>query len=66
MPTYDLAALIFDVDGTLCDTGAVDADCFSRACGRALGVPSHEIEWLGAPEMTDSSRESALMASRSC
>jgi beta-phosphoglucomutase-like phosphatase (HAD superfamily) len=45
--------ILFDVDGTLCDTSAVDAECFALACAEELGVPPATLDWSAAPEMTD-------------
>ena len=44
---------IFDIDGTLTDTTAVDDECFRQAMALALGVPASAIDWADAPHITD-------------
>jgi phosphoglycolate phosphatase-like HAD superfamily hydrolase len=44
---------ILDIDGTLTDTTAVDDECFRQAMALALEVPSSEIDWADAPNITD-------------
>jgi phosphoglycolate phosphatase-like HAD superfamily hydrolase len=46
--------VIFDIDGTLCDTNAVDDECYRQAVAAALDVPTSQIDWTGAPHQTDS------------
>src|SRR5919201_6095231 len=46
--------VIFDLDGTLCDTNAVDDDCYRQAAAATLAVPPSEIDWTSAPHITDS------------
>jgi phosphoglycolate phosphatase-like HAD superfamily hydrolase len=46
--------VIFDVDGTLTDTYAVDNDCYRSAVADALDVPQGLIDWSGAAHVTDS------------
>jgi len=36
--------VIFDLDGTLCDTNAVDDDCYRRAAAATLAVPPSGID----------------------
>lgn len=45
--------MIFDIDGTLCDTNAVDDDCYREAAAVALDVAPAQIDWTDAPHMTD-------------
>jgi phosphoglycolate phosphatase-like HAD superfamily hydrolase len=45
---------VFDIDGTLTDTNAVDAACFFRAVGETLGLEATCIDWSAAPHVTDS------------
>ena len=45
--------VIFDVDGTLCDTTAVDEECYLKACREALVFDPNAIDWLDAPQITD-------------
>ena len=45
---------VFDIDGTLCDTNAVDDDCFVQAVGEFIGVEPSSIDWSDAPHITDS------------
>ena len=47
--------VVFDIDGTLCDTEAVDEDCFVRACAGVFGVVPQAVDWELAPHVTDSS-----------
>nr|MBA3561069.1 HAD family hydrolase [Gemmatimonadaceae bacterium] len=46
--------VIFDIDGTLTDTNAVDDECYCRAVADVLGLNSSEIDWADAPHVTDS------------
>jgi phosphoglycolate phosphatase-like HAD superfamily hydrolase len=48
---------IFDVDGTLTATNEVDHECFLRALRSsfALGDGTGELDWAGAPHVTDAS-----------
>ncbi len=45
---------IFDVDGTLCDTLAVDDECFCATAAMLLGVPIALSSWENSPHLTDS------------
>ena len=45
---------MFDIDGTLTDTNAVDDECFLGAVAEVLELPSSEIDWSDAPHVTDS------------
>lgn len=44
---------IFDIDGTLTDTNAVDDACFRSAVGEELGVPADTLDWADALHFTD-------------
>jgi phosphoglycolate phosphatase-like HAD superfamily hydrolase len=44
---------IFDIDGTLTDTNAVDDACYRAAVATAIGVPEDAIDWTGAAHFTD-------------
>jgi hypothetical protein len=46
--------VIFDIDGTLCDTNAVDDECYRRAAAAVLDLPTSQIDWTDAPHITDS------------
>lgn len=46
--------VIFDVDGTLCDTSSVDDECFCATAATLLGVPLGSASWEGSPHVTDS------------
>jgi phosphoglycolate phosphatase-like HAD superfamily hydrolase len=46
--------LIFDIDGTLCDTNAVDDECFLGAAGELLGLDPGVLDWQPSPHVTDS------------
>lgn len=45
---------IFDIDGTLCDTSAVDEECYRQAAAAVLEVPTTQVDWSCAPHWTDS------------
>lgn len=44
---------IFDIDGTLTDTNAVDDACFRSAVAEAIGVSESAIDWTGTLHFTD-------------
>lgn len=44
---------VFDIDGTLTDTNAVDDACFLRTVSETLGVDAARIDWSTAPHVTD-------------
>ena len=46
--------IIFDIDGTLCDTKVVDEECFVRSCEAVFGVLPVGRGWQSAPHVTDS------------
>ena len=46
--------VIFDIDGTLCDTNAVDDHCYRCAAAAALGIPAAQVDWASVDEITDS------------
>lgn len=45
---------IFDIDGTLTDTNAVDDECFLLAAADAFELDAGGLDWTGAPHVTDS------------
>lgn len=45
--------VIFDIDGTLCDTFNVDDECFCAAATEVLNAPVALSSWEGAPHLTD-------------
>ena len=45
--------IVFDVDGTLCDTSSVDEECFLCACAHWLGEDVRQLPWTDAPHITD-------------
>jgi phosphoglycolate phosphatase-like HAD superfamily hydrolase len=45
--------VIFDVDGTLCNTTGVDDGCFRAAASALLGIPAQLSTWQDAPHITD-------------
>src|SRR6185295_3002808 len=45
--------VIFDVDGTLCDTCEIDDVGFCAVAAEMLGVPIPPSSWKAAPEITD-------------
>jgi phosphoglycolate phosphatase-like HAD superfamily hydrolase len=46
--------IIFDIDGTLCDTFNVYDGCFCEAAAEMLNAPVALSSWEGAPHLTDS------------
>jgi phosphoglycolate phosphatase-like HAD superfamily hydrolase len=44
---------IFDIDGTLTDTNAVDGACYRSAVAEALGVSESALDWTKAPHFSD-------------
>jgi phosphoglycolate phosphatase-like HAD superfamily hydrolase len=45
---------IFDIDGTLTATNAVDDECFLCAVAEVFGLPVATLDWSAAPHVTDS------------
>ena len=45
---------IFDIDGTLTATNAVDDECYARAVAEVLDVAPEDIDWSDTPHVTDS------------
>src|SRR5687768_10913857 len=45
---------VFDIDGTLTRTNAVDDECYAKALAEVLGLTESEVEWTEAPHVTDS------------
>ncbi len=43
--------VIFDIDGTLTDTNAVDGECYAAAFEREFGRP---VDWRNLTHRTDS------------
>ena len=46
--------ILFDIDGTLCDTCAIDDAYFLRACSDILGADVCGSDWTAAPQISDS------------
>jgi phosphoglycolate phosphatase-like HAD superfamily hydrolase len=44
---------VFDIDGTLTDTNAVDDECYVRAVGQVLGADVRRTDWADVPHVTD-------------
>ena len=44
---------IFDIDGTLTATNAVDDECYARAVGEVLDLAPDAIDWSDTPHVTD-------------
>lgn len=55
---------MFDLDGTLTDTNAVDDECYRRAIAGVLRMDPGGIEWTSAPDVTDSAIASWLYSQR--
>jgi phosphoglycolate phosphatase-like HAD superfamily hydrolase len=45
--------VVFDIDGTLTDTNAVDDECYLRAVADTLGLDAATLGWTDAPHITD-------------
>jgi phosphoglycolate phosphatase-like HAD superfamily hydrolase len=45
--------VVFDLDGTLTQTSAVDEECFGRALAEGLGIDSVNTNWLDYEHVTD-------------
>ena len=45
--------VLFDIDGTLTDTSAIDCECFIRACAQVCGFTSVDREWSHYKNATD-------------
>lgn len=45
--------VVFDVDGTLCDTCGVDDEMFCATTSAQLGVSIHAAAWHDSPHITD-------------
>lgn len=45
---------IFDIDGTLTNTNAIDGDCFLQALADAFAIDSIDTNWSNYPYTTDS------------
>lgn len=48
------ACVLFDLDGTLCDTGDVDDECYREAVASALEISPARVDWSDAPHRSDS------------
>ena len=49
-----MKVVIFDIDGTLTQTNAVDSECFIRSVREILGVEDFETDWSQYQFVTDS------------
>tara|TARA_S200000501_G_C20871366_1_gene764384 strand:+ start:4707 stop:5348 length:642 start_codon:yes stop_codon:yes gene_type:complete len=49
-----MKVVIFDIEGTLTETNAVDSDCFIRSVGEVLGIKDFETDWSQYQFVTDS------------
>jgi phosphoglycolate phosphatase-like HAD superfamily hydrolase len=45
--------VLFDIDGTLTATNAVDDECYCQAIAAELGLKVVDIKWATAPHITD-------------
>ena len=45
--------VIFDVDGTLCDTFNIDVDCFLESVANLYGITEPNTDWAKYPTVTD-------------
>jgi phosphoglycolate phosphatase-like HAD superfamily hydrolase len=46
--------IVFDIDGTLTRTGAIDDVCYVAAVAEALSIPDIDTDWTSYPHITDS------------
>jgi phosphoglycolate phosphatase-like HAD superfamily hydrolase len=53
-PTKEMKLVVFDLDGTLTTTFAVDVQCFVQAFSIALGIHDVNTNWAGYRYVTDS------------
>ena len=53
--------VIFDIDGTLCQTSQVDDECWSEMVREVLGVDSISTDWGDYPHSTDEAIACALI-----
>lgn len=53
--------VVFDVDGTLCQTSHVDDTCWSQMVRDVLGIDSISTDWSTYPHSTDEAIASALI-----
>lgn len=53
--------VIFDIDGTLIESTAVDDACFLRAAEEVLGVRSPDADWANYPHCSDTGLVSELL-----
>jgi beta-phosphoglucomutase-like phosphatase (HAD superfamily) len=44
---------VFDIDGTLTDTNAIDSECFVEALEAEYGIHSIDTDWSSYPHTTD-------------
>lgn len=51
---------IFDIDGTLTQTGQVDEVCFVQALADSCGITDVSTDWAGYPHTTDSAIVSSI------
>lgn len=45
---------IFDIDGTICDSGEVEGTCFAKAVETVTGIALSTLDWAEYPEPTSS------------
>jgi beta-phosphoglucomutase-like phosphatase (HAD superfamily) len=46
--------VVFDIEGTLTQTGAIESECFIRSVRKVLGVENFETDWSQYQFVTDS------------
>ena len=56
--------LVFDIDGTLCDTYGIDSQCYRQALSDTFGFEDVSENWGEYPHTTDSGILEALFATR--
>jgi len=61
VPDFWENLVIFDIDGTLCDSNAVDTRCFAKAFQQVFDVPIEDTDWDHYETVTDAGITEALV-----
>ena len=56
--------VLFDIDGTLMDTSAIDSECFIRACAQTFGFENLDNDWSHYKNATDAGIFQEIFESR--
>ncbi len=63
-PTRPRGLAIFDIDGTLTETNALDSSCYARAIQETLGIDGISTEWGSYEHSTDTGILAEVVATR--